>query len=147
MLADYQVAQHTFDLQGGSFSVSGLALDQIEVLVRTHLPDLEALFELFANIEHIQEGDLNKIASAVVSQAPGFAANLIALAAGEPHAAPVAQKMPGPLQIEILIKIGDLTFAEVGGVKKFLPTVANLFGVADLQKKVKTVVTRKKKAG
>lgn len=146
MLADYQVERREFDLKGGSFSVSGLSLTEIEVLLRTHLPDLETLFDLFAHIENVSNEDMHKIILAVVNQAPGFAANVIAMAAGEPQCAPIAQRLAGPLQVEILKAIGELTFSEVGGVKKFLETVAAMFGLSNLQEKVKTAAAKVKKA-
>ena len=48
--------------------------------------------------------------------------------------------------MEILKAIGELTFSEVGGVKKFLETVAAMFGLSNLQEKVKTAAAKVKKA-
>lgn len=137
MLSDFQVETRKFDLKGGSFEVGGLSLESFAVLVRTHLADLEALFDLFQNVETLAGADIQKLAIAVAEEAPGFVANVIALASGEPHAAPQAQKLPFPVQVDALVAIGDLTFGEVGGVKKFLPTVARLIGATGLMEKIK----------
>lgn len=125
-LSDYQAPSHEFKLKGGSFRVEGLALEQVSVLIQHHLPDIEALFELLLNAEAIETGDIRTIAASLVAQAPGFAANVIAIASGEPTAAPQAAKLPAPVQIDVLAKIGDLTFSEVGGVKKAMEMVAPL---------------------
>lgn len=143
MLSDFQVERRELAYKGGSFHVEGLSLESFAVLVRTHLQDLEALFDLFEHSENLQGADIQRLAIAVLEEAPGFAANVIALAAGEPDAAPKAAKLPGPVQLEALAAIGELTFTEVGGVKKFLPTVAKLLGVTDMTAVVKRV-TRKK---
>ena len=125
-LSNYKAESHEFVLKGGSFSVEGLSLEHVSVLVREHLPDIEALFELFQTTENIGGADLEPVIKAVISQAPGFAANVIALASGEPGSAPVAAKLPFPVQVEALMKIGDMTFNEVGGIKKSLELVTAL---------------------
>ncbi len=125
-LASYKAPSHEFVLEGGSFVVKGLSLEQTSLLIQHHLPDIEALFDLLMNAEAIQTGDIRTIAASVVGQAPGFAANLIAVAAGEPDSAKQAATLPLPVQIDVLTKIGDLTFSEVGGIKKAMETVAPL---------------------
>lgn len=146
-LSDYQPETRKFDLKGGSFSVRGLALEDVAVLIRTHLPDLEALFDVFENAAKVSDSDFAKVAASVASQAPGFAANAIALAADEPESAPNAARLPFPVQVEALVAIGDLTFTEVGGVKKALETVAGLLARMNLTKeeavqKVRTIKKR-----
>lgn len=141
MLADLQFEGREYDVKGGSFRVEGLSFESFAVLVRTHLSDLEALFALFADVETMTGEDVEKLALATIEQAPGFAANVIALAAGEPTAAPAAAKMPFPLQVQVLVDIAELTFSEVGGVKKFLPTVLRLLGAPEMTA-VKAALTK-----
>lgn len=126
MLADYTPPSREFSTQGGSFTVEGLSLQAITVLVRTHLADMEALFDVFSQKERLENADVMELCMAAVESAPGFVANVIALAAGEPNAAPVVMRMSAPFQAEILEAVGELTFNEVGGVKKFLPVVERL---------------------
>lgn len=139
MLADYTPPSREFSTEGGSFRVEGLSLQAITVLVRTHLADMEALFDLFAQREKLENADVTALCMAAVESAPGFVANVIALAAGEPQAAPIVARMSFAFQVEILEAVGELTFNEVGGVKKFLPVVARLLPkTAGLKEKVAT---------
>lgn len=124
-LADYQPETRVIPFSGGSFTVKGLSLSDITTLVHHHLPDLEALFDLGSEViggrTELSEQDVSSIAIALVEQAPGFVANLIALASGEhadPKAISAAGNLPFPLQVVTIVDIADLTFSEVGGIKK-----------------------------
>lgn len=131
-LADYQPERRVIPIGKTSFTVTGLSLGHITSLVRTHLDDLDALYEIGSSViggkADVSEQDLTKIAVAVAEQAPGFVANLIALAAGEYNGPAInnAHSLPFPTQVKTLIEIAELTFAEVGGVKKGLELVAEL---------------------
>jgi len=131
-LADYQPETRVVQLKGGSFLVKGLALTEFTTLIRHHLPDIEALFALGSNVlsgkTELTEDDLTKLAVTLSEQAPGFVANLIAVAAGETDEKAIenAGRLPFPVQVKTLVDIADLTFSEVGGVKKALESVAGL---------------------
>lgn len=125
-LSNYTPESREIVLKGGSFTIRGLGLEDVSVLVREHLPDIEALFTLLQNANAVQHADMLPIAHALVSQAPGFAANVIALACGEPDAVEHAKKIPAPVQIDLIMQIGDMTFSEVGGVKKSLELIVAL---------------------
>lgn len=127
-LAGYQPEVREFPLQGGrhTFSVRGLSLSDLAVLIRTHLPDLEGLFEVFQKGGGLDDVDVLSLATSLAAEAPGFTANVIALAAGEVDATNSAAALPFPVQVEALVAIGDLTFKEVGGVKKSLEMVTTL---------------------
>lgn len=113
-----------------SFVVRGLSLNDVAVLVREHFPDLEALFDLFGNADQITTDSLEPLVMSVISQAPGFAANVIALAAGEGDASD-AEKLPFPIQVQALLDISELTFTEVGGIKKAVGLIAGLLKKTD----------------
>jgi len=113
--------------------VTGLSLQAIEILIRTHLPDIEELFDLFVDGGNLGQDDIKKLAVTLATRAPGFTANVIALAAGEPDATANAAKLPFPVQLHALSDIGRLTFAEVGGVKKFMETVAGLLTAMNMK--------------
>ncbi|MNL08550.1 hypothetical protein D3C87_1292770 [compost metagenome] len=70
--------------------------------------------------------DYDTLAPIMMTHAPGLVANVIALAAGLPEEAPLVEKMSAPRQVEMLIAVGDLTFEEVGGVKKCMEMVSGL---------------------
>ena len=145
-IAGYKAPRREVPLQGAeSFSVKGLTLEDISVLIETHFNDLDGLIELFTSQSvDLTMDNIKPIATAIVGQAPGFAANLIALAAGEPDAAPTIQKEFGAgVQIKAVMEIGDLTFSEAGGIKKGLESVVAL--LANNRKVLTKAV--KKKAG
>lgn len=135
-LNNYIPQRHAFDLQGGSFSVRGLSLEDVSRLIATHLPDLEALYDLFASnkINSTSDEQFENLIKTLVIEAPGFAANVIALAADEPDTAKQAAMLPFPVQIEALMKIGDMTFTDVGGLGKGMESIAALLKKANLTK-------------
>lgn len=126
---NYEPARHEFVLNGGSFtfSVRGLSLQDVSRLVNHHLPDLEALFNLFARgAGNLDDNKFESLIMSLVSEAPGFAANLIALAADDPEGAEKAATLPFPTQVDAIMKIGDLTFVDVGGWGKGMERIAAL---------------------
>ncbi len=131
-LADYQPETRAITLKGGSFSVKGLSLVDFAALVNKHLPDLEAIYELGSQVmagrTELTEDDLTKLAIAFTEQAPGFAANLIACASGDTSEKAVAgaSALPFPVTVKTLVDIAELTFDEVGGIKKAWESVAGL---------------------
>lgn len=133
-LASFTPESHEFVFKGGSFRVEGLSLEALATLVQHHLSDLEALFDLFQHFDKVENQDFTPLVVSLIQQAPGFCANVIALASGEPDAAPQAARLAFPLQIEVLLKIGDLTFTEVGGPKKSMEMIAALLKKNDLTK-------------
>lgn len=135
-LNNYTPQRHAFDLQGGSFSVRGLSLEDVSRLIATHLPDLEALYDLFISgkVSSTTDAQFENLIKTLVIEAPGFAANVIALASDEPDAAPQAAMLPFPVQIDVLTKIGDMTFTDVGGLGKGMESIAALLKKAKLTK-------------
>lgn len=142
-LAGFQPATRAIQLNGdNSFEVRGLSLNDVAVLLREHFPDLDALVEMFQDFENVTRDQLNPLILSLVSQAPGFVANVIALAAGEGDASD-AEKLPGPVQVKALLDIGELTFTEVGGVGKAMEMVAGLLTKTDMTKKFTKALKRK----
>lgn len=144
-LAGYRPETRVVALSGGnSFAVRGLSLNDVAVLIRTHFPDLDALFDLFDGVENMQPDQMKALALTLVTNAPGFVANVIALAAGEGDASD-AERLPAPVQLQALFDIGELTFTEVGGVKKSLETITALLTKTDLKNRLTKV--KRTKAG
>ncbi len=142
-LAGYQPATLEVPLAGGnSFHVRGLSLNDISVLVREHFPDLDALAGLFDGFDTLTVDQFEPLALSLVSQAPGFVANAIAVAAGEGTAAD-AEQLPGPTQVKALLEIGDLTFIDVGGPKKAWEMIAGLLTRTQVKKALTKVKTAK----
>jgi hypothetical protein len=125
-LAGYQPETREIQIgRGQSVEIRGLSLNHLAVLIREHFPDLDGIVEMFQGGANFEKASIEAVVLAIVSQAPGLAANLIALAAGEGDASD-AEKLPGPVQVKILSAIGELTFTEVGGVGKAMEMLAAL---------------------
>ena len=135
-LTNYKPVRHEIVLQDNEpLSIRGLSLEDISALVQHHLPDIEALFELFERTGSLNDDEgFRNIVLAAVNEAPGFVANLIAMAADEPDAAQNAQQLPGPVQVQALLMIGDLTFKDVGGIKKGMGDIAALLSRLKVEK-------------
>lgn len=138
-LNNYTPERHEFVLKGGSFHVRGLSLEDVSRLVNHHLPDLEALFDLFSSGQLDSDSNLRPLVMSLVREAPGLAANLIALASDEPDSAKQAATLPAPVQIDAILKIGDMTFSEVGGIKKGMEGIAALLKRVDVKTNLKRV--------
>ena len=117
---------------GGKFSVRGLALSDITILVAFHKDRLGELFEQFAvpgadsKLELTPESGV-PFALAFIQMAPTIAAHIIALAdvreEGEDPDILTALKLPLDVQLDALEKILKLTFQMEGGPKKVLEMV------------------------
>lgn len=128
-LADYTPVRAPVEFKGGSFDVRGLSLEDVSVLMRSHLPDVEAIIDLMAKGNAGGEFDVTSVmehAITIVKEAPGLAANLIALAADDPDNVDKARSMPLPLQVRAIEKICEVTFEEAGGPKKFFESLVRL---------------------
>jgi len=139
-LADFQCEFRTVSGKGGSFHVYGLSLSDIAPIIRQHFEDIDALWSIAESAldgrAELTQGDIGRIAVALCEQAPGFVANVIARATREKadNIFDVAASLPAPLQIEALLSIIDLTFDEVGGVKKALESVARLLKTGQMSR-------------
>lgn len=140
-LVDYKPESREIKFKGGSFAVEGLSLSKIAILISRNLDDMEKLFGLtegvLAGKTQFTEADLGEVAKILAVEMPVFVAQIIAHASGDdsPEAVKAAIRLPAPLQIEALIAIGDLTFSEVGGVKKFFDSITTLLGKTGISNK------------
>lgn len=127
-LADYQPERSVVEFKGGSVAVRGLSLDDVSLLIKNHLDDLDQILAMYkSNVTpDIQAAVMAEYAVTLVREAPGMVAHIISLAADEPDAVENARRLPMPTQIELLKAIGHLTFEEVGGIKKFAESLAQL---------------------
>ncbi len=131
-LADYQKQTRTFELKGGSFQVEGLSFDKFAKLIQNHLSDIEAIIALVESASNgltdLNDSNIEKIVIAAAEEAPGLVANIIASASGEtdPRAVDAAASLPLPVQFQVMMDIIDLTFSEVGGIKKSWEIITSL---------------------
>jgi hypothetical protein len=125
---------------GGSFSVRGLSLDDIIIIVRRHAVVLDGLFSrLRMSAESsLSLDDTGALVVLLVKEAPEAASEIIVLAARD---APdpdegdlsidedelrIARSLPFPAQIDALEKIGKATFATEGSLKKVVETAVRV---------------------
>ena len=125
-LADIQQESHTVKVGEASFTVTGLSLNGLSTLVKNHIDELEQVLDLFDG--DVTTEQFGSTALKLVNEAPGLAANIIAVASGEPQYAHLVSRLPFPVQIEALEAIGRMTFQEVGGVKKTIQLLLRLIG-------------------
>lgn len=141
-LAGYQPEYRVIQIgTTNSFQVRGLGLNDVAVLVREHFPDLEALSDLFGNLDEMDAQKMQPLVLSLVSNAPGFVANVIALAAGE-GSAEDAERLPFPIQVQALLDIGELTFNDVGGIKKAMELIAALLKKTEVSNKITKTTAR-----
>lgn len=116
----------------GPLVVRGLGLDSIVFLLRHHWAAAEEI------LQRAQDGtlDASSVEELAVSMADQFAplaAMIIACGAGEPNEWQNAQKLPASVQIDAIVKIGNLTLIAEGGLEKMMETVIKvLTGVGGL---------------
>lgn len=127
-LADYQPERAEVKFKAGSFEVRGLALDDIATLMRNHGSDLESMIQIYSDAQNNNAAiaAMANYAIALAKEAPGFVANMIALASDEPDTVDNARRLPMATQVEALKQIGRLTFEEAGGPKKFFESLTGL---------------------
>lgn len=128
-LSDFQPDTITISVgKKTTFDVRGLSFIDLSSIMRTHFNDLEHLFEIYEKEagQDINNMAMARYATALISDAPGLVAHLIALAADEPEMVDRAHRLPLLTQVDALRAIGKLTFEEVGGVKKLIGMIADL---------------------
>lgn len=128
-LRDLKVAEEIIKVTGGEFSVRGLALNEIMLLVQKRRETLRAAFDnLSATEEGIDLGDQKETIANLLHEAPELIAEVIALASGDycDETMAIARKLPMPEQMEALEAVGRLTFATEGSLKKVIETVTRV---------------------
>lgn len=128
-LSDYRAPKAVVPFKGGQFEVRGITFDDLAILMRNHLDDVDALVKIFNRPGITAENAVPAILQncvGIVREAPGLAAQLIAMASDEPDNVDGARKLGMATQVDAVRKIADLTFEEAGGPKKFLESLFQL---------------------
>ena len=133
LLADYTPERVAIkDYKGvPRMEVRGLSLDDVSLLIRSHLADLQRLYDMLNGGDVadafkllITDGFILKL----LTDFPELAARMIAVAADEPGATANARRLPLPLQIMAIQAIMRLTFEDVGGPKAFVALIGSMIG-------------------
>lgn len=112
---------------GKTLPLRGLALDDILKLARLHGPALAELYNrIMADPDGFSLSDTKSVVMDLMDSAPAVVADIIALAADEPSAAPMARKMVFSKQLECMTAIGRLTFQTEEDVKKALEAIIQM---------------------
>lgn len=128
-LADFQPATDVVSFRGKPLiTVRGLSLDDIAILMRENLSDLDELIKLYAEgvDENVAVAKSAQFIVAMAREMPALVARIICLSCDEPTAEDKARKLPLPVQVDALQKIVTLTFSEAGGAKKFFESLKHL---------------------
>ncbi len=130
-LADFEPERHTVAHRGKPLmEVRGLSIEDVSVLIRQHLPDLEKLYDLAQTMPGnavarlADDGFLLKL----VTDAPNLAAHVISLAADEPTMADKAKRLPIATQVLALQATARLTFEDIGGPKGLIALLESVTG-------------------
>lgn len=130
-IADYQplTAEVALNSKGGSLSVRGLALDDVAVLMRSHLVDLDKLINIYQGQSQDAEAVavFTKYAVTLAKEAPGLMASIIALGCDDGDNVPAYRKLSLPITVRAVEQIVRLTFEEAGGPKKFVESLMEIF--------------------
>lgn len=130
-LKDLQIPSETVRLPHGTshvdMPVRGLDPTDLAYLLREQRASLEQFYAQAARGE-LATDDYGALASQILAAAPVLLGSILACGFGQPDPA-VAEKMaklPFTVQLDAIEKIGRLTFAAEGGVKKVLETVITM---------------------
>lgn len=115
---------------GGDITVRGLGLEDVTVLLQKHGVALAGLFTAITAAKATGgEVDINNMASmagALAQAAPKAAAEAIALAADAADQVDNISKLNLTVQIQVLEKIGKMTFTSERGLGELLEIVINV---------------------
>jgi hypothetical protein len=131
MLSSIVIPRHTVEAGVGTFAVRGLTFADLSRLVADHRAEIEEATEIVT----ASGDDMGAIAAAIAGKLPRLASAVIACAADEPDMASTAALLPIPVQLDALVAVGRLTFADEGALPKFLANLQSLTaGLATLKK-------------
>lgn len=125
-LRDLRLPSSQIQVPGGdSFSVRGLSLQDISIIVRHHGAAMTLLFDRYIKQsgDGLPPADMATMGRALLEIAPDAAAEMVALAAGEPEGIDIVRTLPLPVQVDALDKLMSHTFATDQDLKKVIETV------------------------
>lgn len=128
-LKDFQIATRSVAFRGQSLVIRGLALNDISHLIREYLAEINTLFGLYEKEETRETAAAQSVQFAVtiIKETPNLVAQLIVLATDSPQdTLEIAERLPIPVQTELIRQVIELTFEEAGGAKKFIDSLVEL---------------------
>lgn len=134
-LADFDIATEEVALpKGKSFTVRGICLSDISLLLRNRNSEIKAYFAKYSQSGGVAPATFSsELGMSLIDAAPMLVAEIISCAADEPTMVERAAKLPINTQLDALQKIAALTFDAEGGPKKFVEAVISIMqGTTDL---------------
>lgn len=125
-LSDLVIPTKEIRIGKTSISVRGLGFDDVAILISNNRKSLEQAIEMFGGSSDAQAA-MASVATKLLIELPDLVAQVIACACDEPGEAKKVRRLSAPIQLEAILAIGQLTFEETGGVKKFAEQVADIF--------------------
>lgn len=125
---DYQPATAEVPFNGGSLVVRGLSSDDVAVLMRSHMVDLDKLVGLYQSgvSDNVAVAQVAQYAITLAREAPGLVANIVALACDDGDNVPKYRKLSMPMSMAAVKTVIKLTFEEAGGPKKFAESLMQM---------------------
>lgn len=108
--------------------VRGLNLVDILGLVERHRAPLSVTFSNLAGDRDAALKSFSAMGGALLSALPDLAADVISVAMDQPEKVGSAKKISASVQLSLLEKIGELTFAAEGGPGKVIEIVVSALG-------------------
>ena len=129
------------------FAVSGVTANQVFTLYRRHRDDLSTLFDNLAGRSDIDHSVVLNSIEGIIAQFPLLVAEVVAMASGDNPAdeegwaesVEIATRLPFTVQVDALLKIGELTFSPDMPPKKFFALLVGM--IQQLNGTPKTSVT------
>lgn len=126
-LKDLTIPSVPVKTPGGEFSVRGLSLNDITYVLQRHAVEVaQVISAVEANQGAASNELVSELAVTMIQSAPSLAADIIAVAAGEPDQVATVRALPFPVQLDAIEKIGNQTFDVYGGPGKALEAVIRL---------------------
>ena len=128
-LSSYTPPRENVAAGDASFSVRGLNLDDVALLMTAYQQQLAGAYHAFETMQDAarpHQDLMSQMVLALVLDAPAIAADIIAIAADQPDANKQARLLPFPVQVTALTCVGRLTFEAGGGLGNFLAALAKM---------------------
>jgi hypothetical protein len=128
-LAKMNLPSHSVEFGGQTIIFRGLGFNSLVGLIKAHRDQLDELFtkgKAMMDATGDESTELAPLIIEMLSDLPELTAAIIAYSAGEPDSVEYVNQIPFPTQLEILEKIGELTFNEAGGLGKFIKLLTRM---------------------
>ena len=130
-LKDIEISKEKVEFDGGSFEVRGLSFADCTAILQLHAAELMLVFDKLGNVD---DEDFSAVVALLLDAAPNAVNEAIARAADEPEMVDTVAKLPLPVVVDAITKIGGLTFKSEQELEDFLNALTGILqGVTRVQ--------------